>query len=1140
MENYHILELCGEGNFGRVHKARRKGTGRLVALKMIPNLGKSPKELKALEQEITILSQLRHPNIIEMHTWFAAERELVVETELAEGELFEVLEDDGSLPEPEVRAIACQLVSALQYLHARNIVHRDMKPQNILIGANRRVKIADFGFARRATESMVMTSIKGTPLYMAPEVVQEKPYNHTADLWSLGVILFELFVGRPPFYTDNIYTLLRHIVKDPVSYPDVIQPQFQHFLNGLLQKEPAKRSGWPALSHHPFLTEGVEPPSSAPPTQPKTVTGNKQNPKSDLVARRPKTTGSVPQPPSEHTLPPANAVCRPASAQLPQQAATSEEELLLVQQQLVALLNGHIAPQVMQQLPDRLRQLTATLEINHYEHKVDPQMCAILLRAATVTLQRALTVQALDAAAAYVRGGCDALQILEYCADWIVQACSGSSVLARTSAAKLVAVLINQVDSLTDRLTQLVLSQHAAMLRALVLTTCTEADPKLPNRDVEDLCTQALLKLTDLGHLQHEPFPHEPRTAETRVGSQQPHTVVSAAAAIATESSQHICGLVHLLSHQRVQQSVVLQLAAHWTAVAAELSGMLSCAEPALRMLLSVTGDVKGELMAVLGQLNVPSVPRSFLSQLCTYALDSFAEESWPTGLCELLTSLLLHEPTNKRVVSMLQQPANLEQLCRVMQAQVSPVVAAAQVGVFIRGQNDTQPQACGWIYRCGAKDGVISLALAVLPSLGTAQAELLLAAGWQLLLSSANSALSPSGQLTLASLIYDAACICQTQAVAYLSQPINVHALGALLQREPLERLLSWPIAGGSNAVAALVRLVVSTLYLPFIDPATELTSFSRSIEQASLVRTLVNPFDLLPASGLAPPLGLLLRILLIAECDHMAQFIQAGALGHSVVAVLVAHTLRPEQHSGAVESASGDLLSIVSHLARAGGRGHYPAILNSGILQQLAPLIRATLPEIRAKMCNLVGNLCRHDSSFYHLLQAHPTLLSELILRLRDFDSTVRKFASFAVGNAAFHNDLLYGQLHPAVPSLVSLTSDADPRTRANAAGALGNLSRNCAQLLELLMSTGATAALLKLISCDHEKHPRKIALFALGSLCQYSECHETVVANGLHEAVSTFLAEFPQDESIQKVAAKIEHRLQQTANDQLHSQC
>lgn len=96
------------------------------------------------------------------------------------GELFEILEDDQNLPEETVQSIAKQLVRALYYLHSNRVIHRDMKPQNILIGANGVVKLCDFGFARAmSSNTMVLTSIKGTPLYMAPELVQEQPYNHT-------------------------------------------------------------------------------------------------------------------------------------------------------------------------------------------------------------------------------------------------------------------------------------------------------------------------------------------------------------------------------------------------------------------------------------------------------------------------------------------------------------------------------------------------------------------------------------------------------------------------------------------------------------------------------------------------------------------------------------------------------------------------------------------------------------------------------------------------------------------------------------------------------------------------------------------------------------------------------------------------
>ena len=108
----------------------------------------------------------------------------MVVTEYADGELFSLLEDDQSLPEEQVQLIACQLVSALHYLHSHRILHRDMKPQNILLCKDNRVKLCDFGFARAmSTETLVLTSIKGTPLYMSPELVEDRPYDHNSDLW---------------------------------------------------------------------------------------------------------------------------------------------------------------------------------------------------------------------------------------------------------------------------------------------------------------------------------------------------------------------------------------------------------------------------------------------------------------------------------------------------------------------------------------------------------------------------------------------------------------------------------------------------------------------------------------------------------------------------------------------------------------------------------------------------------------------------------------------------------------------------------------------------------------------------------------------------------------------------------------------
>ena len=258
-ENYHRLDVVGEGSFGKVYRGRRLYSGQIVAMKFIQKPGRSAKDLRSLRQEIEILMKLRHENIIMMLDWFETKTEICVITEFAQGDLFEIVEEDARLPEAVVQNIAKQLVRALHYLHSNRIIHRDMKPQNILLSEGGAVKLCDFGFARAmSSNTVVLTSIKGTPLYMAPELVQELPYTHTVDLWSLGVILFELFVGQPPFYTTSIYSLISLIVKDPVKYPENISPDFKSFLKGLLNKTPSQRLDWPELLNHPFVRESED------------------------------------------------------------------------------------------------------------------------------------------------------------------------------------------------------------------------------------------------------------------------------------------------------------------------------------------------------------------------------------------------------------------------------------------------------------------------------------------------------------------------------------------------------------------------------------------------------------------------------------------------------------------------------------------------------------------------------------------------------------------------------------------------------------------------------------------------------------------------------------------------------------------
>ncbi|XP_063821651.1 serine/threonine-protein kinase fused [Ostrinia nubilalis] len=258
MESYDVISFVGEGSFGRVFKAKHKETDDVVALKVIRKKGRSSKDLKNLRQECDIQRQLKHPNIIRMIYSFDTESELVVVTEYAEKELHSILAKEGCLNEEQVKKITWDLVSALYYLHSHRVLHRDLKPQNVLLDSTGRAKLCDFGLARLMTNTThILTSIKGTPLYMAPELIEEKPYDHQADLWSLGCIVYELMAGQPPFCTMSILQLVHMIKHKPVQWPSFISMKARSFLQGLLHKDPMKRMSWPEILEHQFVAGHV-------------------------------------------------------------------------------------------------------------------------------------------------------------------------------------------------------------------------------------------------------------------------------------------------------------------------------------------------------------------------------------------------------------------------------------------------------------------------------------------------------------------------------------------------------------------------------------------------------------------------------------------------------------------------------------------------------------------------------------------------------------------------------------------------------------------------------------------------------------------------------------------------------------------
>ncbi|KAM6176995.1 serine/threonine-protein kinase Nek10 isoform 3-T3 [Erethizon dorsatum] len=226
--NYAILDYLGSGAFGCVYKVRKRSGQNLLAMKEVnlhnPAFGKDKKDrdssVKNIVSELTIIKeQLYHPNIVRYYKTFLENDRLYIVMELIEGaplgEHFSSLkEKQHHFTEERLWKIFIQLCLALRYLHKeKRIVHRDLTPNNIMLGDKDKVTITDFGLAKQKQENSKLTSVVGTILYSCPEVLKSEPYGEKADVWAAGCILYQMATLRPPFYSTNMLSLATKIVE---------------------------------------------------------------------------------------------------------------------------------------------------------------------------------------------------------------------------------------------------------------------------------------------------------------------------------------------------------------------------------------------------------------------------------------------------------------------------------------------------------------------------------------------------------------------------------------------------------------------------------------------------------------------------------------------------------------------------------------------------------------------------------------------------------------------------------------------------------------------------------------------------------------------------------------------------------------
>jgi serine/threonine-protein kinase len=245
--HYCLIRQIGAGGMGRVFEAVDTRTGEPVAAKiMFARTEADPKALLRFEQEGTVLASLDHPNIVQVHGTFLEEHANCIIMELLEGRsLGEILRQDGRIPFERIKRLTQQVAAALGCAHDHGVVHRDIKPDNIMVVGDE-VKVTDFGIARLARPSGPLTTLTstgmtmGTPLYMAPEQIEGKHVDGRADIYSLGAVLYQLVTGRPPFEGhDPLSIAFKHVHEAPTP-PHMLQADVPEDWEALILKALAK------------------------------------------------------------------------------------------------------------------------------------------------------------------------------------------------------------------------------------------------------------------------------------------------------------------------------------------------------------------------------------------------------------------------------------------------------------------------------------------------------------------------------------------------------------------------------------------------------------------------------------------------------------------------------------------------------------------------------------------------------------------------------------------------------------------------------------------------------------------------------------------------------------------------------------
>jgi hypothetical protein len=247
--NYHLIAKLGEGGMGAVYRAIDTMVEREVALKCLkPEIAAQPGVLERFRREAVVLARLNHAAVAQLYTFFKEGNEFYMVMEYVAGETLErVVQTRGALPYPEALSLAIQMLEGVGHAHALGILHRDLKPSNVILTPTGNVKLMDFGIAQALGAARLTRDgrIVGTPEYLAPERIQGKPADARSDLYSAGVVLYEMLTGRLPFEAATEYELLvAQVEKQPPAPRELgidLPPAVERAVMKALEKSPDER-----------------------------------------------------------------------------------------------------------------------------------------------------------------------------------------------------------------------------------------------------------------------------------------------------------------------------------------------------------------------------------------------------------------------------------------------------------------------------------------------------------------------------------------------------------------------------------------------------------------------------------------------------------------------------------------------------------------------------------------------------------------------------------------------------------------------------------------------------------------------------------------------------------------------------------